>query len=89
MAACFFFYIQLFLQFLSSILQSVEVWLKKHAIELFQYGSVLFDDRFELNNDRKAIVEMTPSNISPQLYVKLLNYQATSCTRFSMLRKRW
>jgi len=70
-------------------LQSVEVSLKKHAIELFQYGSVLFDDRFELNNDRKAIVEMTPSNISPQLYVKLLNYQATSCTSFSMLRKRW
>jgi len=70
-------------------LQSVEVSLKKHAIELFQYGSVLFDDRFELNNDRKAIVEMTPSNISPQLYVKLLNYQTTSCTSFSMLRKRW
>jgi len=28
-------------------------------LELFQYSSVLFDNRFELNNDLKAIVEMT------------------------------
>jgi len=76
----FLFYIQLFLQLLSSILQSVEVWLKKHALELFQYSSVLFDKRIELNNGLKAIVEMTRSNISPQLHVKLLNCQATSCT---------
>jgi len=29
---------------------------------LFQYSSVLFDDRFELNNDLKVIVEMTRPN---------------------------
>jgi len=30
--------------------------------ELFQYSSVLFDNRFKLNNDLKAIVEMTRPN---------------------------
>ena len=75
-----FFYMQLFLQLLSSILQSVEVWFKKHDLELFQYNSVLYDNRIELNSDQKAIVEMTRSNITPQLHAKLLNCQATSCT---------
>ena len=79
--------LKLFLQLLSSILQSVEVWFKKHALELFQYSSVFFDNRIKLNSDLKAIVEMTRSNISPQLHAKLLNCQATSCTSFSMLRK--
>ena len=53
-----------FLQLLSSrpIAQNVKVWFKKHAWELFQYGSVLFDNRFELNNDLKATVEMTRPN---------------------------
>jgi len=41
----------------------------------------------ELNSGLKAIVEMTRSNISPQLHAKLLNCQTTSCTSFSMLRK--
>jgi len=36
--------------------------LKKEALELFQYGSVLFDNRFELNNDLKAFVAMTRQN---------------------------
>ena len=71
---------QLSLQLLSSILQGVEVWFKKHALELFQYSSVLFDNRIELNSDLKVIVEMTRSNISPQQHAKLLNCQATSCT---------
>jgi len=55
---------------------------------LFQYSSVLFDSRIEL------IVEMTRSNISPQLHAKLpSNFmhcgacQTISCTHFSMLRK--
>ena len=76
----FLFYMQLFLQLLSSILQSVEDWFKKHALELFQYSSVLFHNRIELNSDLKAIVDMTRSHISPQLYAKLLNRQETSCT---------
>jgi len=78
---------QLLLQLLSSILQSAEVWFNKHSLELFQYSSVLFDNRIELNSDPKAVVEMTRSNISPQLHAKLFNCQATSCTSFSMLRK--
>jgi len=41
------------------------VILKKHALELFQYSYALFDNRFELNSDLKAIVEITPPNISP------------------------
>ena len=48
------------------------------------------DQRLELNSDLKAIVEMTQSNISPELYAKLLNCQATSCSvkrSFSMLGK--
>ena len=48
------------------------------------------DQRLELNSDLKAIVEMTRSNISPELYAKLLNCQATSCSverSFSMLGK--
>ena len=39
-----------------------------------------FDHRFELNSDLKAIVAMTRLNISPELYAKLLNCQATSCS---------
>jgi len=52
------------MQLLSSrpIAQNVTVWFKKHAWELFQYSSVLFDNRFGLNNDLKAIVEMTQPN---------------------------
>ena len=45
---------------------------------------------FKLNNDPKAIVENTRPNISPELYAKFLNCQATSCTvkrSFSMLGK--
>jgi len=80
MATLFFFICSFLLQLLSSILQSVEVWFKKHTLELFQYSSVLFDNRIELNSDQKAIVEMTRSNISPQLHAKLLDCQATSCT---------
>jgi len=45
---------QLFVQLLSSDLQSVEVWFKKHALQLFQYSSVHFDDLIELNSDLKA-----------------------------------
>ena len=48
------------------------------------------DQRLELNSDLKAIVEMTRSNISPELCAKLLNSQATSCSAersFSMLGK--
>jgi len=52
----------------------------KHALERFQYSSVLFDNRLELNSDLNAIVEMTRSNISTQLHAKLLNCQVTSCT---------
>ena len=44
------------------IAQNVKVWFKKHAWELFQYSSVLFDNRFELNNDLNAIVETTLPN---------------------------
>jgi len=65
----------------------LEVWFKKHALKLFQYRSVLFDNLIQLNSDLKAVVEMTWSNISPQLHAKLLNCQATSCTSFSMLHK--
>ena len=64
---------QLITQFLSSILQSVEVWFKKHDLELFHYSSVLFHNGIEMNSDLRAIVEMTWSNISPQLYAKLFN----------------
>ena len=50
------------LQLLLSIAQNVKVRFKKHVLKLFQYSSILFDDRFELNNDLKAIVEMTGPN---------------------------
>ena len=53
-------------------------------------AKLYLDQRFELNSDLKAIVEMTRPNISPELCRKLLNCQATSCTvkrSFSMLRK--
>ena len=46
--------------------------------------------RFELNSDLKAAVEMSRPNISPALHAKLLNCQATSCAverSFSMLGK--
>jgi len=60
----FLFYMQL----LSSrrIAQNVKYYLKKHALELFQYSYFLFDNRFELNSDIKAIVEMTRPNISAE-----------------------
>jgi len=60
----FLFYMQL----LSSrpIAQNVKYYLKKHALELFQYSYSLFDNRFELNSDVKAIVEMTRPNISAE-----------------------
>jgi len=67
-------------QLLSGNLQSVEVSFKKHALELFQYSSALFDNRIELNSDLKSIVEITRSNISPQLHAKLFNCQKTLCT---------
>ena len=68
------------MQLLSSrpIAENVKVWFKKHAWELFQYSSVLLNNRFKLNNDLK------------ELLTKLLNFQAISCTverSFSMLRK--
>jgi len=89
--ATFFFKICNFsLQLLSTVAQNVKALFKKRALELFQYSSVLFDNRFELNSDLNAIVEMTRPNISPELYAKLLNCQATSCTverSFSKLRK--
>jgi len=52
------------MQLLSSrpVAQNVKAWFKKHAWELFQYSSLLFDNRFEWNNDLKAIVEMTWPN---------------------------
>ena len=52
------------MQLLSSrpIAQNVKVWFEKHAWELFQYSSVVFDNQFELNNDLKTIVEMTQPN---------------------------
>ena len=62
----------------------------------FEFGSdpaginLCLAHRFKLNNDLKAIVEMTQPNISPELYAKLLNCQATSCTvqrSFSILGK--
>jgi len=31
-------------------------YLKKHALELFRYSYALFDNRFELNSDVKAIL---------------------------------
>jgi len=69
----------------------MQVIKKKLAIELFQYSYVLFDNRCELNSDLKAIVEMTWPNTCPEMWAKLLNCHATSCSverRFTMLRKR-
>jgi len=45
------------------------IW--KTCFRTFQYSSVLFDNRIELNSGLKAIVEMTRSNISSQLHAKL------------------
>ena len=62
----------------------------------FEFGSdtvgikLYLGHQLELNSDQKAILEMTWPNISPELYAKLLNSQATSCTveqSFSMLSK--
>jgi len=36
------FYMPLFLQIVLSIAQNVSMWLKKHALKLFQYTVVLF-----------------------------------------------
>jgi len=49
-------------ELLSSFSKNVKVSLKKHDLELLQYSSVLFGNRFELNIDLKAIVEMTRPN---------------------------
>jgi len=83
---------QLLLQILSSrpIAQNLKVLFKKNVLELFQYSYVLFDNRFGLNSDPRATVEMTRPNISPELQAQLLNCQATSCSVercFSMLCK--
>ena len=46
--------------------------------------------RLELNSDLKAIANMPNTNVSPALYAKLLQCQATSCNvkrSFSMLGK--
>jgi len=64
---------------------------QKHALELFQYSSVLFDNRFELNNDLKAIVEMTwpnkhQSRTAGQI-VKLPSNFMHCGAKFSMLHK--
>jgi len=88
--ATFFSTCNFLLQLLLSIAQNVKVRFKKYALKLFQYSSILFDDRVELDSDLKTIVEMTRLNISPEVHAKLLNCQATSCTverSFSMLRK--
>jgi len=89
-ATFFFSTYNFLLQLLLNIAQNVKVRFKKYALKLFQYSSVLFDDRFELNSDLKTIAEMTRLNITPELWAKLLNCQATSCSverSFSMLRK--
>jgi len=62
--------------FFSIVLKHV----KRHALKLFQDSFCVYDDRFELNNDLTAIVEMTQPNISPELNAKLLNCQAASCS---------
>ena len=52
----------------------------------FDFGSqsagikLYLDHRFKLTSDLKASVEMTRLTISPELYAKLLNCQATLCT---------
>ena len=60
----------------------------------FEFGSdpaginFYLHHRFELNSDLKAFVKMIRPNISPELYAKLLNCQATSHTvenSFNML----
>ena len=46
--------------------------------------------RLELNSDLKAIVNMSNTNVSPALYAKQLQCEATSCSverSFSMLGK--
>jgi len=42
-------------------------YLKKHALDLFQYSYALFDNRFELSSDLKVILAMIRPNISPEL----------------------
>ena len=89
-AAFFFSTCNFLLELLLSIAQNAKVRFKEHALNLFHYSSVLFDDRFELDSDLKIIIEMTRLNISPELHIKLLNCQATSCSverSFDMLRK--
>jgi len=72
-ATFFFFTYNFSLQLLSSrpIAQNAKCYLKKHALELFQYSCVLLDNRLELNSDLKAIAEMTRPNISKELAGKL------------------
>jgi len=50
--------------------------------------NLYLDHRFELNSHLNAFVKLIRPNISPELYAKLLNCQATSYTvesSFSML----
>jgi len=68
-----FFTCDFLLKLLSSISQKVKVC------------SVLFDNRFELNSDLKAIVEMTRPNISPELYAKSLNFMQLHAVRSEVL----
>jgi len=62
----------------------------------FEFGSdpaeikLYLDHRFKLKSELKGIVEMIRPNISPELYPRLSNCQATSCTvekSFSVLGK--
>jgi len=49
------------------IAQIEKFYLKKHALELFQYSYALFDNRLELNSHLKVIVAMIQPNISLEL----------------------
>ena len=85
----FLFYMQLLSS--RSTAQNVDVWFKKHAWELFQNSSVLFDNRFELNNDLKAIVKMTRWNKHQSRTVGQI-VKLPSCIverNFDMLRSFW
>jgi len=77
----------------SSIAQSPgELWLCKifknckkvahtglKGLKLFQYSFCFCDDQFELN-ELTAIAKLTRPNTSPELYAKLLTFQAASCS---------
>ena len=86
-----FFTCNFLLQLLSSRPVVQNVWFEKHASEVFQYSSVLFDNRFKLNNDLKAIVEMTRPNKHQSRtvgqIVKLPRNFMHCGAKFNMLRK--